>query len=295
MVLKASNHGGRFSAKSTENPEIYLLCPIQVSAGGLWGEEPFRVIAFDLDNIGCLKVRGLKADTRYRFRLERPVSPRSPRTETPAREVAETSDDEELCFLSSPRKGAASVGEITSDIQGVGVRDGESSALTGADGSYGGGGGASICSEGFTTVHTDESRRYGRARSVSSTRVVVGRSSSTPEVHSCANAQTRHEEEWGLPSVGIVRRSSCVSEASTSADGGMELEVSRGGVILACISVATPPEVPFMFDNKGCGPNLRLSNSNLTVTNTCRKKWNAIRATRGFSSGIHCWKIHVDR
>lgn len=191
----------------------------------------------------------------------------------------ETSDDEQSCFLSSPRNGVASVGEVTSDIQGLDVRDGESSAFTGADGSYGGGGGTSTCSE-------DESRMYGRARSLSSTRVIVGRSSSTPKVDSSAKAQTRHD---------IVRRSSCVSEASTFADGGIELEVSRGGAILACISVATPPEVPFMFDNEGCGPNLRLSNSNLTVTNICRKKWNAVRATRGFSSGVHRWKLRVDR
>lgn len=161
------------------------------------------------------------------------------------------------------------MGEITSDVQGIDVRDGESSAFTGADGSYGGGGGTSTCSD-------DENRMYERARSVSSTRVIVGQNSTTPKVDSCAKAQTRH-----------------VSEASTSADGGIELE--RGGAILACISVATPPEVPFMFDNEGCGPNLRLSNSNLTVTNIYRKKWNAVRTTRGFSSGVHDWKIHVDR
>merc|ERR1712166_588449 len=50
-----------------------------------------------------------------------------------------------------------------------------------------------------------------------------------------------------------------------------------------------------MLDPSSCGSNLVLSNGNLVVTNTVNKKWNAVRSTSSFSSGIHSWEVHIDK
>ena len=50
-----------------------------------------------------------------------------------------------------------------------------------------------------------------------------------------------------------------------------------------------------MLNPDATGPNLTLSNGNLTVTNKVNKKWNACRATTCFSSGMHSWDVHVDK
>lgn len=269
-----------------------------MSAGGLWGSEPFRVAALDLGNCGCLKVHGLEADTCYSFRLERGTYPPSSPTGSPPK-AEETSDNEQSCFPSSATNCAASVGESTTDPLGTDVADGSSdvadgssSALTGMDGRGGGGGGeGSTCSEGYTTVHSDESRVHGYASCASSTMAVAGRNAS------CAGNETyTNGEEWDWPSMGRRQRPCGASENSTSAGAETSVMQERGeDVIVAFISAATPPEVPFMLDAEGCGPNLRLTNSNLTVTNTGRKRWSAVRATRGFNSGVHRWKVRVNR
>ena len=57
----------------------------------------------------------------------------------------------------------------------------------------------------------------------------------------------------------------------------------------------TRPETLFILDPNSCGPNLVLTNNNLSVTNTVNKKWNAIRASACFSSGLHFWEVHIDK
>ena len=61
------------------------------------------------------------------------------------------------------------------------------------------------------------------------------------------------------------------------------------------ITVCTFQETLFMLNPDATGPNLTLSNGNLTVTNKVNKKWNACRATTCFSSGMHSWDVHVDK
>lgn len=250
-------------------------------ACGLWGSEPFRVAALDLSSRGCLKVYGLAADTRYAFRLERRVASPSP---APPPAAADLSDDERSYFPSAGTVGAHSTGGSSADQLGTDTADG-ASVLTGLDGGSGGGeGGASISSEGCTTVLTDESRRQEGQASycTSSTRAVAGSNRCRPGGHRHAGHM---EFQW--PSMGGRDRL-----YGTSADF---VTGRANGAVVATVSVATPPEVPSMLDSEGCGPNLRLTNSNLTVTNTGRKKWSAVRATRGFTCGLHRWKVRIDR
>eukprot|EP00937_MAST-01D_sp_MAST-1D-sp2_P000811 g811.t1 len=61
------------------------------------------------------------------------------------------------------------------------------------------------------------------------------------------------------------------------------------------IRVHTPAELLFMLDPDNVGPNLELSNGNFTVTNRVNKKWNAVRATVGFSTGLHTWRVHINK
>lgn len=254
----------------------------QVRACGLWGSEPFRAAALDLSSRGCLKVNGLAADTCYSFRLERRAESSSLAVPPLA---ADLSDDEGSCPLSAATVGANSTGESSADQLGADVADG-ASALTGLDGSGGGGGGGgSTCSEGCTTVLTDESQRQEGQASycTSSTRAVAGRHSRP----SGTDRHTNNRMEFQWPSMGGRDRVCGTSEDFVSG--------RVNGAIVAAVSVATPPEVPFMLDAEGCGPNLRLTNSNLTVTNTGRKKWSAVRSTRGFACGVHRWKVRIDR
>jgi len=244
-----------------------------VRACGLWGAEPFRIAALDLNSRGCLKVCGLADDTRYSFQLERSVVSPSP-VLPPA--AADLSDDEQSCFPSAATVGANSTEGSSADAADC------ASALTGLDASAGGGGG-STCSEECTTVLTDESRRQGGHASycTSSTRAVAGRNCSPPEADKYANMDLH----W--PSMRGRDRFCGASEDFVSE--------RANAAVVATMSVATPPQVPFMLDAEGCGPSLRLTNSNLTVTNTGRKKWSAVRATRGIACGVHRWKVRIDR
>lgn len=274
----------------------------QVGASGLWGSEHFRVAALDLDSCGCLKIHGLTADTRYAFQLERRVASPSPPRATLLGD-AEMLDDEHSCFPSAATIGASSIGESTADpTEGdlADLADGASSALTGLDESRGGGGGggcgeASVCSEGYTTVRTDESHMRIQASCASSTRAVAGKytNPSGNEVHTDPHVA---KNEWQWSSIVDRERPHGIpgNPSALSTDGD---SAAAGGytTIVATINVATPPQTPFMLDAEACGPNLRLANSNLTVANTGRKKWSAVRATRGFSSGVHRWKVQIDR
>eukprot|EP00752_Nemacystus_decipiens_P011018 g9791.t1 len=269
-------------AASRQQDEDGPSLVLKVRACGLWGSEPFRVAALDLHGRGCLKVYGLAPDTCYSFRLERRVA--SPSPAIPAL-AADLSDDEGSCPLSAATIGANSTGESSADQLGADIAD-AASALTGLDGSGGGGGGGgSTCSEGCTTVLTDESQRQeGQASCcTSSTRAVAGRNSR----RFITDRYTNKRMEFQWPSMGGRDRFCATSEDFVTG--------RANGAIVATMSVATPPEVPFMLDAEGCGPNLRLSRSNLTVTNTGRKKWSAVRATRGFACGVHRWKVRIDR
>lgn len=245
-------------------------------ACGLWcGSEPFRIAALDLNGRGCLKVYGLADDTHYSFQLERSVGSPSP-VLPPA--AADLSDDERSCFPSTATVGANSTEGSSAD-----AADG-ASALTGLDASAGGGGG-SICSEECTTVLTDESRRQGGHASycTSSTRAVAGRNCSLSDTDKYANK----DMDFHWPSMRGRDRFCGTSEDFVSE--------RANAAVVATMSVATPPQVPFMLDPEACGPSLRLTNSNLTVTNTGRKKWSAVRATRGIACGVHRWKVRIDR
>ena len=61
------------------------------------------------------------------------------------------------------------------------------------------------------------------------------------------------------------------------------------------LTAETLSEMMFMLDPAACGGNLIMSSGNLVVTNTVNKKWNAVRATASFSSGIHSWEVHIDK
>lgn len=251
------------------------------------------MVALDLETSGCRKVHDLLADTRYNFRLERREASASPRTLPP--DGGETSDDEQSCFPSAATIGENSAGESTTNPHGA---DGGSSVLTGLDGSRSGGcGGASIFSEGYTTVHTDEGRTQGHASCCSSTRAVAGRHRSRSPAELYVHTHTVDGEEWQWPSMGGRQRWHGMSQGpSTAVADEEECTTDREEwTVVATLCVATPAEVPFTLDVEGCGPNLHLANSNLTVTNTGRKKWSAVRATRCLSSGVHKWKVHIDR
>lgn len=60
------------------------------------------------------------------------------------------------------------------------------------------------------------------------------------------------------------------------------------------VSVATLRR-GFALDAEAMGPNLFLCYGDLVVKNLVNKKWNSVRATRGFDSGLHSWEVHVDR
>lgn len=266
-------------------------------ASGLWGSEPYHVAALDLDSRGCLKVHGLAADTHYNFRLEHRVVPSSP-PRTPLSENASALGDEHSCLPSAASISAANAaGEATADSLGADAVDGASSALTGSTGSHDAEGGGER-----TAGNTDENRRQTQVDCAPSARAVAGKglhrrdSDLFTTTHSIEGDD---DSQW--PSIGsrehqhqqpydtLANRKSVTLDASFAVRRGDETTV------LATLSVSTPPEVPFMLDADGCGPNLRLTKSNLTVTNNARKKWSAVRATRGFSSGVHGWKVRVDR
>jgi len=51
----------------------------------------------------------------------------------------------------------------------------------------------------------------------------------------------------------------------------------------------------FKFSASSCGPNLSLSEDNLTATNKVNKKWNMVRISTGFKSGTHTWHVHINK
>ena len=260
-------------------------------ASGLWGSEPYHIAALDLDSCGCLKVHGLAADTHYVFRLEHRVVPSSPPRAPPA-ESTGTLDDEHSCFpLAAAMGGVDSAGEATADPLGADAVDGASRVLTGLTGNHDAGAG------GGAAASTTEKHRQNQADRAPSTRAAAGRSLHPRDSDLFTTTYTIAGDDARWPSIGSRQQQPYDTlENRNSVTPNANCAVGRGETtILTTLSVSTPPEVPFMLDADGCGPNLRLTKSNLTVTNNGRKKWSAVRATRGFSSGVHRWKVRVDR
>ena len=71
-------------------------------------------------------------------------------------------------------------------------------------------------------------------------------------------------------------------------------DIDDDAVIPLKIDFTTLEEGIFMLDDSACGENLEIRNS-FTVKNTMSKKWNAVRCTRGYSSGVHAWDVHIDK
>lgn len=257
----------------------------QVAAVGLWGSEPTRIAAVDLENRDCFTVHGLAPDTHYSFRLEKRALSGDPPAAL-ASEFGEHSDDERSCFPPATiEHEGSSTGESSTGPPETDTADGTSSALTGPEICQSGGG-SSACSEGGTDIQTDDGRANGKTSLTSSTRAVAGHNRST--LPSETQGYALDGESWMWHSAGSRRHSYDISEDPIISVGGE-------WVLAAAVLVATPPAVPFILDAECCGPNLRLSNSNLTVTNCGRKKWSAVRTTLGFASGVHSWKVRIDR
>ncbi|CAM9188437.1 unnamed protein product, partial [Discosporangium mesarthrocarpum] len=252
---------------------------LKVSNSGLWGSDPDSLVASDLEPRGCFTIRGLAADTRYAFRLEYfpPRDPISPHPRTVSRDgdsgdttdawvdnrpkqdtvkATEKGDDDVSHRLLHGCDSEEGCDDRTEESSGAGTIPGVSIAVSGSEGDG----------------HTESGVTHG-VRSVTSSLCGVAEPG---EFEACIEDidDGTSGEEGGIWS--------CAAQGHTSA-------------VPSVTFVATPSEVPFMLDPEGRGQNLRLSNSNLTVTNEVNKKWNAIRATTGFSTGVHSWKIHVDR
>lgn len=265
-------------------------------ASGLWGSEPYQVAALDLDRRGCLKVHGLAADTHYVFGLEQRVVPPSP-CRAPPPKSADTSDvdgddddddDGHSCFPLEATVGTISTDDTGEDALGADAADGASNALTGFTERHNAG-------VGGTATYTDQTHRQSCAPSE---RAVAGRGLHPRDSDLFTTAHTIPGDDCSQwPSIrNHGQQPYDTLENRHSVNLKLDLAVGGGDTtFLASLSVATPPEVPFMLDADGCGPNLRLTKYNLTVTNNGRKKWSAVRATRGFSSGVHRWKVRVDR
>lgn len=258
-----------------------------MAAVGLWGLEPFKIAAIDLKPRDRYTVHGLAADTLYRFHLEQRRLP----GETPGAftsEGGENSDDERSCFpaaVGGNENEGSSAGGSSADPPETDTADGASSALTDPGQSHGGGE-SSAFSEAGTDVQTDERRAHGKSSCASSTRAVARHNHSRSL--SETEAYIMDGECWTWHSTDGHKRPFGITE-------GFLAERVGDWVTVGTECVATPPEIPFMLDTEGCEPHLRLSNSNLTVTNSGRKKWSAVRATVGFNSGVRRWKVLIDR
>jgi hypothetical protein len=57
----------------------------------------------------------------------------------------------------------------------------------------------------------------------------------------------------------------------------------------------TDSEVLFSWSALTSGPNLKLSDDRLTVTNSVNKKWNSVRATTGCLEGKCSWAVRIDQ
>eukprot|EP00939_MAST-03C_sp_MAST-3C-sp1_P003796 g3796.t1 len=73
--------------------------------------------------------------------------------------------------------------------------------------------------------------------------------------------------------------------------------VTKQRIVIASPTVRTEPHVPvsLAFDRNACGPNLHVRLDGVSCTNVVNKKWNTVRATAGFSSGVHQWEVHIDK
>lgn len=61
------------------------------------------------------------------------------------------------------------------------------------------------------------------------------------------------------------------------------------------LTIETPAKQLCTLDPSNCGPNLMLSEGNMTITNTVNKKWNSVRATTALTHGVHRWTVRIDK
>ncbi|KDO34041.1 hypothetical protein SPRG_01315 [Saprolegnia parasitica CBS 223.65] len=59
--------------------------------------------------------------------------------------------------------------------------------------------------------------------------------------------------------------------------------------------VETLPESVLELDAGAVGGNLELLHHNMTARNRVNKKWHAVRASVGFTSGVHAWDVRIDK
>lgn len=71
--------------------------------------------------------------------------------------------------------------------------------------------------------------------------------------------------------------------------------LSVGSFFLALNKTSNNATPDLFIAADAAGPNLRLSNGGLTVTNGANKQWNAVRATGGWNTGTHYWEVHIDK
>lgn len=77
----------------------------------------------------------------------------------------------------------------------------------------------------------------------------------------------------------------------SSEEGGEGPMIVEGPLLI----IRTLSETPFVLDSEAMGPNLSISNGQLTLRNMVNKKWNSCRVAVSFSSGVHAWSVHIDR
>lgn len=266
----------------------------------LWGAEPFKIAAENLPASGTFTLRGLAPDTRYCFRLEgRHAAAIAQACET--RDSSAKDDNTKQVHLESRGEIGGSSTRKPSAVGSPGrnIASCESRATTDPERCHWGGTTMFTSSRGSTNLGMDGGHAQCQSSLSSSTSAVLRRTNNGDGFSGGETNQTqpidRETREGDSPPGGrdalrIANGLTAIFNAN-----GWTLQDGQEEVTVDFLHVATPPELPFRLDIDGCGPHLRLSNSNLTVTNIGRKKWSAVRATIGFSSGVRRWKVHIDR
>lgn len=265
----------------------------------LWGAEPFKIVAENLPASGTFTLRGLAPDTRYCFRLEGRHAAAIAHASKTTNSSAKEDNTEPIHLASRGEIGGGSARKPSAvGAEGTDTASCESSATTDPERSHRGGTMMFTNSQGSTNLGMDGGRTQRQSSLSSSTSAVLrkthngGFSGGETNQTQPKDRETRKGDSppGGRDAFRIADDPKAIFTANE-----WVLQDGQEAVTVDFLHVATPPELPFRLDIDGCGPHLRLSNSNLTVTNIGRKKWSAVRATIGFSSGVHRWKVHIDR
>eukprot|EP00940_MAST-03C_sp_MAST-3C-sp2_P000372 g372.t1 len=77
----------------------------------------------------------------------------------------------------------------------------------------------------------------------------------------------------------------------------LHISPSRRSAHVLSNTVVVEPRVAvaLAFDKHACGQNLHIRSDSLMCTNVVNKKWNTVRATVGFSVGVHHWEVLVNK